>query len=219
MKRTLLLLSAIALTLTACTTDPFTGERQISRTARGAGVGAVGGAATGALLGQVFGGRPGKGAWIGAAAGTALGTGVGVYQDRQEARLRQELAGQGVNVTRDGDTIVLNMRDAITFPTNQATLNASAVNTLAGVTTVLKEFDQTFVEIGGHTDSVGSEDANQQLSERRAASVYDYLVGQGVAGGRLRAVGYGEGFPIADNTTDFGRAQNRRVEIYIVPNA
>lgn len=207
------------LMLGACTTNPYTGEQQASRTARGAGVGAAGGAAAGAVLGQIFGGKPGKGAWIGAAAGAALGTGVGVYQDNQEAKLRAQLQGTGVSVTRDGNNIILNMPGNVTFDTDQSQIKSGFYDVLNSVSLVLKEYNRTYVEIAGHTDSTGSDAYNQQLSEKRAVSVLDYLVSQGVDYGRLRAVGYGESQPIADNSTEYGRQQNRRVEIRIVPNA
>lgn len=201
-----------ALTLVvACTTDPYTGERQASRTAIGAGVGAGVGAAAGAIFGG------GKGAAWGAGAGLLAGAGVGAYMDSQEAKLRRELQGTGVSVTRQGDNIILNMPGNITFPTNSSQLQPQFLPTLDSVTKVVQEFDQTMIDVVGHTDSTGAADYNLRLSNERALSVGTYLQAKGVDGRRIVSRGVGMNLPIASNETVQGRALNRRVEIALVP--
>lgn len=197
--------------LTGCAIDPYTGEQKVSNTAWGAGVGAAGGAAIGALAGG------GKGALIGAAAGTAVGAGTGYYFDRQESQLRARLEGTGVRVQRQGDNLNLIMPGNITFMTNSAEINSGFYPVLDSVSTVLKEFSDTSIDISGYTDSTGSFEHNQKLSEARANSVASYLVRSGVGHGRIQARGFGERYPIASNDNEMGRAQNRRVEISIRP--
>jgi len=197
----------------ACTTDPYTGERQISKTAAGA---AIGGAA-GAGIGAATGGDRGKRAAIGAAAGVLAGGAVGAYMDHQEAKLREQLAGTGVSVTRVGDDLILNMPGAITFEVDKADIRSSFYDVLNSVVLVVKEFDKTRIDVSGYTDSTGSDSYNQGLSERRAASVGAYLTSQGVVAGRVVTRGFGERNPVATNETPEGRQQNRRVEIKLVP--
>ncbi|MGR9045647.1 MAG: OmpA family protein [Gammaproteobacteria bacterium] len=194
-----------------CAIDPYTGEQKVSNTAWGAGAGAAGGAAIGALAGG------GKGALIGAAAGTAVGAGTGYYFDRQEAQLRARLEGTGVRVQRQGDNLNLIMPGNITFMTNSAEINSNFYPILDSVGTVLKEFSDTSIDVSGYTDSTGSFEHNQKLSEARANSVASYLVRSGVSHGRIQARGFGERNPIASNDNEMGRAQNRRVEIHIRP--
>jgi outer membrane protein OmpA-like peptidoglycan-associated protein len=202
------------LSFAACTTiNPYTGEQQTSKVVKGAGIGA----AAGAVAGLLTKGDKLENALIGAGVGALAGGGVGYYMDVQEAKLRQKLANTGVSVTRNGDNITLNMPSSITFATNSADLNAQFFNALDGVTMVLKEYDKTVIEVAGHTDSTGSEQYNQALSERRAQAVASYLASHGVNQKRLITVGAGELHPIASNDTEAGRAQNRRVELTIVP--
>jgi len=200
-----------AILLAACTTDPYTGERQASRTAIGTGIGAGVGAAAGAIFGD------GKGAAIGAGAGALTGAAVGAYMDAQESKLREQLRGSGVSVTRDGDNIILNMPGNITFDTNSSRLKPEFTDTLDSVALVLEEFPKTMIDIVGHTDATGSEDYNLRLSEDRAAAVRTYLAAKGVSSERMVARGLGESMPIATNDTEAGRAQNRRVELALVP--
>lgn len=214
--RKLILASALAIFAVGCTTNPYTGERRASRTVTSGAAGAGAGAAAGAVIGAIA-GNAGKGAAIGAAVGAATGVGIGVYQDRQQAKLRERLASTGVSVTRDGDNIYLNMPSDITFATASSEITPGFYETLNSVAIVLAEFDKTTISVYGHADSRGAEDYNQQLSQRRALSVSNYLATQGVNGGRLQAVGFGENRPVADNTTEGGRAANRRVEIVIDP--
>lgn len=199
--------------VTACTTNPFTGEQQVSKTAIGAGVGAAGGAAIGALAGR----GSAKAVLIGAGVGALAGGAVGVYMDAQEAKLRERLRGTGVSVTRAGDNLILNMPGHVTFETDRAEIRPGFYEILNSVGLVLKEYNKTIIEVMGHTDSTGSDAYNQSLSERRAASVGRYLVGQGIDGRRTLTQGFGERFPIASNETPDGRQQNRRVELRLVP--
>jgi len=196
-----------------CTTNPFTGEQQISKTATGATIGAAGGAAIGALAGR----NRAKSALIGAGAGALAGGAVGAYMDLQEAKLRERLRGTGVSVTRVGDSLVLNLPGNVTFDTNMADIRPAFYEVLNSVVLVLKEYDKTIIEIAGHTDSTGSEASNQKLSERRAASVGNYLTAQGIDSRRVVPQGFGARSPIASNTTAEGRQQNRRVELRLVP--
>ena len=205
---------AVMACMVACTTvNPYTREEQTSKAAKGAGIGA----AAGAVVGLLTKGDKLQNALIGAGVGALAGGGVGYYMDVQEAKLRQKLEGTGVSVTRMGDNITLNMPSSITFALNSADLNAQFYNALEGVSMVLKEYDKTVIEVAGHTDSTGSEQYNQALSERRAQSVASYLSTHGVSGQRLMTVGAGEGHPVASNDTEQGRAANRRVELTIVP--
>lgn len=203
--------------LAACTTtDPYTGEKKVSKTAKGAGIGALAGAAVGALTGDNSEERR-KRALIGAGVGALAGGAVGQYMDRQEAKLRAQLQGSGVSVTRSGDNIVLNMPGNITFNTGSADLNANFFNVLDSVAIVLKEFDKTIIDVAGHTDSVGSEESNRVLSERRAGTVGHYLYGKGVRDERIETRGLGEAQPVAPNDSANGRQQNRRVELTLTP--
>ena len=214
------ILAASSLALAACTTtDPYTGEQQTSNKARGAVLGGLLGGAAGALTNTSSGEQAAKNAAIGAAAGALLGGGVGAYMDRQEAQLREQLAGTGVSVTRVGDNIVLNMPGNITFATDSSDINSNFYHVLNSVAVVLDEYDQTAVQVAGHTDSRGSEQYNQQLSQRRATSVANYLISQGVIANRFEIYGFGESRPIAPNDTVEGMGANRRVEIQIAPQA
>lgn len=205
-----------AIVVAGCTTNPYTGERQVSKTVLGTGTGAAAGAALGAIGGAIA-GKPGKGAAIGAGVGALAGMGVGAYMDRQEAILRQKLAGSGVRVVREGQHLRLIMPGNITFATNSADISPQFYTTLNAVATVLNEFPETQIEVSGHTDSTGNAEYNLRLSQQRAQRVAQYLVAQGVTPNRVFASGMGESMPIASNDTPEGRARNRRVEIRIQP--
>jgi outer membrane protein OmpA-like peptidoglycan-associated protein len=215
--RKAIILGAIAILAIGCTTNPYTGERRASRTVTSGAGGAAAGAAAGAIVGAIVGGNAGKGAMIGALSGAAIGGGIGVYQDRQQAKLRERLANSGVSVTREGDSIYLNMPSDITFSVNHSDITPGFYETLNSVALVLNEFDRTSISVYGHADSTGPEDYNMQLSQRRALSVSNYLASQGVMPRRLQAVGFGESRPVANNATEAGRSANRRVEIVIDP--
>ncbi len=210
------IVAAVAATalLAACTTDPYTGQQRVSNTAGGAAIGAGLGALAGIALG---GGNDRRNALIGAGVGALAGGAIGNYMDRQEAELRAQLQGTGVSVTRNGDQIILNMPSNITFATDQDQVISSFYPTLNSVALVIKKFNQTIVDVYGHTDSTGSDQHNQDLSERRAMSVANYLYNQGIDGRRFAVQGYGESRPIASNGTPDGRAANRRVEIQLSP--
>lgn len=203
-----------AVTLSGCTTNPETGNQRISKAA----IGGLGGALGGYLLGDLIGGKNDRTEKIlGAGIGAVAGAGVGYYMDEQEKKLRQQTAGTGVNVVRDGDNLVLDMPAELTFAVDQSTIQPQFQSTLDQVATTLSEYEKTYVDVLGHTDSTGSEAYNQSLSERRANSVADYVSTRGVNRARLATRGYGESQPRASNITEEGRASNRRVEIRLVP--
>lgn len=203
-----------ALALSGCVTDPDTGNRRISKAA----IGGVGGAVGGYLLGDLLGGRNDRTERIvGAGIGALAGAGVGSYMDAQEKKLREQTAGTGVDVVRQGDELLLRMPSGITFATNQSSIQPQFQTTLDQVATTLAEYPKTMIDVLGHTDSDGAEAYNQTLSEQRAQSVSSYLARRGVDPVRIATMGYGETRPITTNETPDGKAQNRRVEIKVVP--
>ncbi len=217
MKLAVISLSAAAFLLAACSTDPYTGESKLSNTAIGATTGAVIGGVGGAILGKTTSLKTRKAALVGAGIGALAGGGVGLYMDNQESKLRQRLEGSGVSVTRDGDSIILNMPSNITFATDQDSIKPNFYDTLNSVAIVLREFNQSLVDVKGHTDADGADDYNMDLSQRRAESVAEYLTGQGLNPERFEVKGYGESQPVSSNASARGKQQNRRVEIEIVP--
>lgn len=196
--------------LAACTTDPYTGESKVSKTAWGTGIGAAAGAGVGALIGGK------KGALIGAGVGAVGGAATGGYMDIQARKLRQELLNTGVQVAQQGDQIYLIMPGNITFGTNDVTIQSGFKPVLNSVAKVIKEYNKTMVQVNGYTDSTGSNATNMALSERRANAVSNYLRLQGVNGNRIITEGFGPANPIASNATAAGREQNRRVEIVLI---
>ncbi len=214
----ILIAAVAALTLSACTSDPYTGQRKVSNTAIGAGAGAALGALGGLIIGNATGARNKRESiLIGAGIGALAGGGIGLYQDKQEAKLRTELRNTGVSVTRRGDVIILNMPDNITFTTGRADIRPEFYRVLNSVSLVLREYNRTLVNVYGHTDSDGSRQSNQELSERRGVNVTKYLISRGTDTRRYYVQGYGEERPIASNNSHEGKAQNRRVEIEIAP--
>jgi len=211
MKKLMVSSLASLLLLSGCTTlDPYTQQSKTSQATKGVGLGALGGAVLGAAVADSS-----EGALAGAVIGGAIGGGIGYYMDQQEMQLRQQLEGTGVRVERVGDSIRLIMPGNITFATDSDRVDPSFYPVLDSVARVLVKFDKTQVAVEGYTDSTGSFEYNQQLSERRANSVARYLSSVGVSQLRLDPRGLGERYPIASNDTAAGRAMNRRVEIRI----
>jgi len=215
--RLIVTIAGLTAMLAGCTTlDPYTQESKTSNATKGAIIGAVSGAVVGLISGDDSVERR-KRALIGAGVGALAGGSIGYYMDQQEAKLRAELEGTGVSVTRIGDNITLNMPGHVTFATNSSDLSPAFFDVLNSVSKVLTEFDQTIVEVAGHTDSDGSVQYNQGLSERRAQVVAQFFRTQDIMNQRLITVGQGESRPVADNTTAAGKQINRRVEITMVP--
>lgn len=190
----------------------FATNPDMQKTRQGTAIGAAGGAAIGLIAGGGW-----KGALIGAGVGALAGGLVGNYQDKQEAKLRAQMSGTGVEVVRMGDNLTLNMPGNVTFAFDSSKLNPQFDAVLDKLATTLVEYNQTVIQIAGHTDSTGSHAYNMKLSLARADSVKAYLVGRGVPAARLVTLGAGPDYPIASNATEEGRAENRRVEITIVP--
>ena len=221
MKKTMiagLVAAGIAMTISGCAT--YTGQTSApddpNRTQRGALIGAAIGVAAGLLTGDDAVERR-QHAMVGAGVGALAGGAVGAYQDKQEAELRRQMAGTGVDVVRQGDNITLNMPGGVTFDFDKSTVKPEFQPVLDNVAATLVQYNQTVIEVAGHTDSVGSDQYNQSLSQRRAGAVAAYLGSRGVMSQRMITVGAGETRPIATNDTDAGRAQNRRVEVTLVP--
>lgn len=199
--------------LNACTTiDPYTREEKTSNAVKGTAIGAVSGAVLGVLVGDNR-----KSALIGAGVGALAGGGIGYYMDVQEAKLRQELEATGVSVTRSGNSIILNMPGNVTFDTASSNISADFYRVLNSISLVFNEYEKTYIDIYGHTDSIGDSNYNMGLSQRRADAVSRYIQTRGVLSQRLLTRGMGEDYPVASNNTDQGRAQNRRVEIKLTP--
>ncbi len=202
-----------SLILNACTTiDPYTRQEKTSNAAKGTAIGAVSGAVLGVLAGDSR-----KATLIGAGIGALAGGGIGYYMDTQEAKLRQELEATGVSVTRQGDSIILNMPGNITFKTASSAISANFYPVLNSVARVFNEYEKTYVDVYGHTDSVGNSAYNLKLSQQRADAVASYLETRNVLPQRIMTKGMGEDYPIASNDTAYGRSQNRRVEIKLTP--
>jgi outer membrane protein OmpA-like peptidoglycan-associated protein len=189
---------------------------------KGAAYGAAGGAVAGAALGQAI-GRDTEGTLIGAAAGAAVGAvagaGVGHMMDKQEAEMRDALAAsEAAAVRREGDLLAVTLKGDFSFDLDSDVLRPGLFNELDRIAQIMIKYPQTSILVEGHTDSLGSETYNQQLSERRANSVKNLLVQRGVQADRINILGYGESRPVATNNTPEGRQLNRRVEIRINPN-
>ncbi len=215
MKQSRLILSGFAafslVATSACVTDPNTGERKVSRTAIGAG----GGALAGYLLGGLIGGKTAR--IVGAGIGGVAGGAVGYKMDQQIKELEEKTEGSGIDVTSDGESILVNMPDSVTFAVDSSVISPSFQDTLDEIAQSLINYPDSLIDVYGHTDSTGSDAYNQALSERRAQAVANYLISRGVSSARLRWQGFGETQPVATNETGEGRARNRRVEIKIVP--
>lgn len=207
MNRSTLLLPAIILPLILSGCASTNAEK-------GAAIGAV----TGAILGKSTSNHKDKRLVYGAAIGAIAGAAIGSYMDQQEQDFRDELAGSGVEVIREGDNLRLVMPSNITFATDQSYITSGFYGTLDAIAKVMNKYEKTYLSIEGHTDSTGKADYNQTLSEQRALSVKNYLLNQQILAARIATLGLGESRPIASNQSASGRALNRRVEIQIVPN-
>jgi outer membrane protein OmpA-like peptidoglycan-associated protein len=215
MNSKILAMSISTLLLSACVTDPYTGQSTMSNTMKGGGIGA----AVGAGAGTLFGGNDLKNAAFGALAGGAVGAAVGAYMDKQQREMEQSLQGTGIDVQRTAEnTLSLNMPSSITFGFNSANLTPQAQSALDAVANVLNQYRDSTITITGHTDDIGADNYNQKLSEQRAASVSAYLSQRGVSYTRLSTHGMGERMPKFPNDSEANRAQNRRVELAIVAN-
>jgi outer membrane protein OmpA-like peptidoglycan-associated protein len=204
---------AASVVLAGCASvQDFGTNPEKQKTRQGTAIGAVGGAAVGLIVGGGW-----KGALIGAGVGALAGGMAGNYMDKQEAKLRQQMAGTGVEVVRMGDNLTLSMPGNVTFAFDSAKLNPQFDPVLDKLAQTLVEYNKTVIQIAGHTDSTGSHEYNMKLSLQRADSVKTYLESRGVPAARLVTLGAGPDYPIASNDTEEGRAQNRRVEITIVP--
>ena len=207
-------LAALSLaSLSACVTDPNTGERKISRTA----IGGVGGTVAGYLLGGLIGGKTAR--IVGAGIGGVAGAAVGYQMDKQIKELKEQTAGTGVDVseTDNGQAILVNLPNGVTFPTGSYAISPSFQATLDQIAQSLRDYPNSLIDVYGHTDTVGSTASNQTLSEERARAVANYLISRGVASSRIRWQGFGETqlkVPTGDNVNE---PANRRVEIKIVP--
>lgn len=206
--------AALTIGLGGCVTDPVTGEKSVSKAA----IGGVLGAGLGYLAGDLIGGKRDRTEKIvGVGVGAVAGAGIGYYMDQQEKKLREQTAGTGVDVIRDGDRLILDMPSSVTFGVDSYAISPSFMATLDQVAATLNQYESTYIDVYGHTDSTGSDTYNQTLSERRAQAVANYLASRGVKPERMATRGFGESQPKATNTTEAGRAENRRVEILLVP--
>lgn len=214
MKKSRIVTSAAAVlalvTVSACVTDPNTGERKVSRTA----IGGAGGAGLGYLLGSVIGGKTAR--IVGAGIGGVAGGVVGYQMDKQIKELKEQTAGSGIDVSQQGDGILVNLPD-VTFAVDSTVVSPSFQASLDKVAQSMVQYPNSLVDVYGHTDSTGSAAYNQDLSKRRADSVARYLISRGVSSSRIQTQGMGKDYPVADNNSPEGRALNRRVEIKITP--
>jgi outer membrane protein OmpA-like peptidoglycan-associated protein len=212
--------TALVGTLLLSSCASYTGQTNAPDDPNRTRTGALIGAGIGVVAGLLSGGdatERRQRALVGAGVGGLAGGAIGAYQDRQEAELRRKMAGTGVDVVRQGDNITLNMPGNITFGFDQSDIQSQFYPVLDNVASTLQQYNQTVIEVAGHTDNVGTDAYNQQLSQRRADAVAGYLSSRGILRDRMITVGAGKTRPIADNSTDAGRAANRRVEITLVP--
>ena len=211
-------MTAIAVVAAFGTTGCATGIGGDNITSTEGIVGAGAGGVLGYVLGDILGGRNDRTAKIiGAGVGAVAGGAIGAYIDRQEDELRRKTEGTGVDVIRQGDELLLRIPSNLTFPVDSYTIQPAFQATLDDLAQTMADYDSTYIDVLGHTDSTGSDSYNQTLSERRANAVSQYLSSRGVNQARIATRGYGEMQPIASNETADGRAQNRRVEIKVVP--
>lgn len=217
MNKKLLAIAIASSLLSACATNPYTGQSEMANWGKGAGIGA----AVGAGAGTLFGGNDLKNAGLGALAGAAVGAGIGYYMDRQQQEMQQQLQGTGIEVQRTAEnqlTLSMPSTSNVTFAFGRADLTPEAQNALDPIARILSNYPDSTISVTGHTDDVGSDADNQRLSEARATSVADFLVQRGVNRLRISQQGMGESSPKMPNTSDANRAINRRVELAIRAN-
>lgn len=186
-----------------------------SKTVKGGAIGAGAGAIIGGIIGKQA-GNTAVGAIIGAAVGGTAGALIGNYMDRQAEEIRKDI--KNAKVERVGEGIKITFDSGILFDVNKSDLRSEARTNIEKLAGILNKYDDTNILVEGHTDSTGSDDYNQRLSERRAAAVADYAKGFGVQSSRFSTVGYGESQPVSANSTPDGRQANRRVEVAIFAN-
>jgi outer membrane protein OmpA-like peptidoglycan-associated protein len=213
MKRALLIVAS-ALALSACATDPVTGQAIYGNTARGAAIGAI----VGGIGGVFAGGNDGRNAAVGAAVGALAGAGVGRYMDGQEEDMRRAVANSGIGVQRVGDRIELVMPSDVTFSQGSAQLDPSFIPVLDKVAQSLNLYPKTTIDIIGHASTEGADQTNLDLSYRRAETVRMYLQGRSVLPQRMATGGLGETQPLVfPDNTEAKRSQNRRVQVVLRP--
>ena len=184
-----------------------------TKTQKGATYGAAGGALAGAVIGQVIGGDT-EATLI----GTAIGAAVGNMMDKQEMEMQQALAeSEAAAIRREGNLLAISLKGDVTFDTNSAIVKPGLYSEIERIANILIKYPETVIQVEGHTDSIGSESYNLELSARRAEAVKNLLVQKGVDPVRIRTMAFGESAPISSNDTEYGRAQNRRVEIKVAP--
>ncbi len=203
---------AMALSIGAMT---FQSCDSLTNTQKGAGIGAAAGGVIGGIIGKKA-GNTAVGAIIGAAVGGTAGGFIGKRMDKQAAEIQKAIPN--AEVIREGEGIIVKFDNGILFDFDKSELKDIAKQNIQSLASSLNQYPGTDIQIIGHTDNRGTEQYNQGLSERRAAAVKAYAVSQGVPSSRLITIGKGYSEPIADNNTDAGRAENRRVEIVIVAN-
>jgi outer membrane protein OmpA-like peptidoglycan-associated protein len=192
-----------------------------TNTQKGATYGAAGGAVAGAILGQIIGHNTEAtliGTAVGAAVGGAGGAAVGNMMDKQEAEMRQALAdSEAAAISREGNLLEISLKGDVTFDTDSAIVRPGLYSEIDRIANILIKYPNTVIQVEGHTDSTGTESYNMELSARRAEAVKNILVSKGVEPSRILTLAFGESKPIASNDYDYGRAQNRRVEIKVAP--
>ena len=205
----------LAIGLTVCFTMMITGCAQMTRTQKGAVIGAAGGGVVGGLVGKKAGSTV-VGVLLGAAIGGAAGAYIGNYMDKQAAEIERDI--QGAKVERVGEGIKITFASNVLFDVDKANVKDNSRAELTQLATILNKYSDTNILLEGHTDATGPEDYNLVLSQKRARSVEAYLASQNVDPTRFTITGYGETQPVAGNDTPEGRAQNRRVEVAIFAN-
>ncbi|MBC9798628.1 OmpA family protein [Sinomicrobium weinanense] len=208
-------LLAIALMTTGCDAVQNAGKKE-----KGAVIGAAGGAVIGGIIGNNVGNKKNSalGAIIGGVVGGAAGTYIGDRMDRQAERIEEEIPGAEVTRVGEGINVTFDEKSGVYFATDKYNINSASATTLNKLAGIFKEYPNSLILVEGHTDNTGRAEYNTGLSQRRAESVTNYLVSQGLSSGRFTTKWYGEDQPKYDNSTAEGRAKNRRVEVAIVAN-